>query len=166
MNRTYSRDDYLDLCVKLRQNIPALVLTTDIIVGFPGESEQEFQDTLQLLQMIQFDAAFTFKYSARKNTIAERKYADDVSEEIKTSRITRLVELQRRISYKKNQQELGRVYEVLVEGPAKKPGQLLGRNDGNKIIVFQGSPQLVKKFVKVKIEEVTPNTLIGTIFKN
>jgi tRNA-2-methylthio-N6-dimethylallyladenosine synthase len=166
MNRTYTRQDYLELCFKLREKIPGLVLTTDIIVGFPTETEQEFQDTMYLLKTIEFDAAFTFKYSERKNTIAERKYPDDISEEIKTSRITRLVELQRKISYTKNQQELGRVYEVLVEGAAKKRGQLIGRNDGNKLIVFTGHGQKKGDFVKIRIEEVTPNTLIGSVIKN
>jgi tRNA-2-methylthio-N6-dimethylallyladenosine synthase len=166
MNRTYTGQEYIRLCARLREKIPGLVLTTDIIVGFPTESEQEFQDTMHLLKTIEFDAAFTFKYSERKNTIAERKYPDDVSEEIKTSRITRLVDLQRKISYKKNQQELGRVYEVLVEGTAKRPDQLIGRNDGNKLIAFAGRGQKTGDFVKVKIEEVTPNTLIGTIVKN
>jgi tRNA-2-methylthio-N6-dimethylallyladenosine synthase len=164
MNRTYSQKEYLELCERLRQRISGLVLTTDIIVGFPGETERDFQDTMQVLKMVEFDSSFTFKYSQRKNTIAERKYADNVPEEIKTSRITRLVDLQRRIGYKKNQRELGRVYEVVVEGPGKKPGQLVGRNDGNKIVAFMSQGQKVKDWVKVKIDEVTPNTLIGTLF--
>jgi len=163
MNRTYTRQDYIELCDKLRSSIPGLVLTTDVIVGFPTESEADFQDTLQLVKMVEFDSAFTFKYSQRKNTIAERKYPDDLAEEIKTARITKLVEMQRKISYKKNKQDLGRVYEVLVEGAGKKPGQLVGRNDGNKIVAFMGRGQKEKDFVKIKIEEVTPNTLIGSV---
>jgi tRNA-2-methylthio-N6-dimethylallyladenosine synthase len=166
MNRTYTQQEYLLLCKQLRQYIPGLVLTTDIIVGFPTETEDDFEDTLRVLKTVEFDAAFTFKYSERKNTIAERRYPDDVAEEIKTSRITKLVGLQRKISYQKNQQELGKIYEVLVEGAGKKPGQLVGRNDGNKIVAFSGQNQKAGDWVQVKINEVTPNTLIGTLVKN
>jgi len=163
MNRTYTQKEYLELCDRLRQRIPGLVLTTDIIVGFPTETEEDFQDTMQVLKTVEFDSAFTFKYSERKNTIAERKYPDDIPEEVKTDRITRLVELQRKISYRKNQQDLGKIYEVLVEGKGKRPGQFLGRTDGNKIVVFKDQGHQAGDFVKIKIEEGTPNTLIGKV---
>jgi tRNA-2-methylthio-N6-dimethylallyladenosine synthase len=104
-----------------------------------------------------------FMYSERKQTIAERKYADDIPESVKSARVTRLVELQRKISYARNQQEIGKTYEVLVEGTGKKPGQLIGRNDGNKIVAFPGNGQKPGDYVFVKIGEITPNTLIGNI---
>lgn len=163
MNRTYTSREFLLLVEKMRERIPGLVLTTDVIVGFPTETEAEFQDTLHLMKAVGFDSAFMFKYSERKQTIAIRKYPDDVSEADKTSRITRLVEIQRKISFHKNQSELGKVFEVLIEGPGKKPGQLIGRNDGNKIVAFTGAGQKVGEFVQVKIFEVTPNTLIGEL---
>jgi len=161
MNRTYTRSDYFELVEKIKNRIPDIVLTTDIIVGFPTETEEDFQNTLSLMQVVQFDSAFMFKYSERKQTIARRKFPDDVTEEDKTSRITRLVDMQRKISYSKNQKELGKTFEVLVEGTGKKPGQMIGRNDGNKIVAFPGGNCSIGEFVDVKIEEVTPNTLIG-----
>ncbi len=161
MNRTYTREQFLELVDRLRQRIPGLVLTTDVIVGFPTETEEEFQETLDVMRRVRFDAAFMFKYSERQHTIASRKYPDDVPEEDKTSRITRLVTMQKQIALEKNQEHLGQVFEVLVEGKGKKPNQLLGRNDGNKIVVFPDNGAKVGDFVFVKIEEVTSNTLIG-----
>ena len=164
MNRTYTKEEFLSLVNKIRRKIPDIVLTTDIIVGFPGETEEEFQDTLDLIQKVEFDSAFMFKYSERKNTIASKKFPDDVSDEYKTSRITRLVDLQRSISNKKNNAHIGQVFDVLIEGPAKKRNQLSGRNDGNKIVVFNNSGNFkTGDIVKVKIEEASTNTLIGTI---
>ncbi len=161
MNRTYTREQFIELVERMRSRIPELVLTTDVIVGFPTETEAEFQDTLEVMRIVEFDAAFMFKYSERKHTIASRKYPDDVPEEEKTSRITRLVEMQKKIALKKNQAHLGQVFDVLVEGYGKKPNQLLGRNDGNKIVVFPENGAKTGDFVRVKIEEVTSNTLIG-----
>jgi tRNA-2-methylthio-N6-dimethylallyladenosine synthase len=163
MNRTYTKEEYLTLVNKIRQLMPEVSLTTDIIVGFPTETEDEFLDTLEIMETVQFDAAFMFKYSERKQTIASRKYEDDVSEEDKTSRITRLVDLQRNHSFLKNQQHLDQRFKVLVEGKGKKKGQMLGRNDGSKIVVFPSSTAQVGDFVEVKIDEVTVNTLIGTV---
>ena len=161
MNRTYTKDDFLELAFRMRKMIPDLVLTTDIIVGFPTETEQDFLDTLEIMQQVEFDSAFMFKYSERKQTIASRKYPDDVSEEDKTSRITRLVELQRKHSLKRNKTHIGQVFDIMIEGTVKKPGQLLGRNDGNKIVVFPGNGQRNGEIVTVKITEATTNTLIG-----
>ena len=152
---------YKLLVEKIKNRIPDIVLTTDSIFGFPTETEEDFQETLSLMQVVQFDSAYMFKYSERRQTIAQRKFPDDVTEEDKTSRIIRLVDLQRKISYSKNQKELEKTFEVLVEGTGKKPGQMIGRNDGNKLIAFPGENCRIGEFVDVKIEEVTPNTLIG-----
>ncbi|MCB9059162.1 MAG: tRNA (N6-isopentenyl adenosine(37)-C2)-methylthiotransferase MiaB [Calditrichae bacterium] len=162
MNRTYTKDEFLTLAKHIRNTIPDIVLTTDIIVGFPTETEQEFQDTLDVLEEVKFDSAFMFKYSERKQTIASRKFPDDVTEEEKTSRITRLVDLQRKHSLERNQRHLEQTFKVLVEGNSKKPGQQMGRNDGNKIVVFPDIKADVGSFVNVKVKEVTTNTLIGT----
>ncbi len=161
MNRTYTREQFMALADHLRARIPHLVLTTDVIVGFPTETEEEFQETLDVMRRVQFDAAFMFKYSERQHTIASRKYPDDVPEEEKTSRITRLVDMQKKIALKKNQEHIGQIFDVLVEGRGKKPNQLLGRNDGNKIVVFPDNGAKIGDFVQVRIEEVTSNTLIG-----
>ena len=163
MNRTYTQKEFVDLAKLMRQRIPGLALTTDVIVGFPTESEAEFQDTLKVMREVAFDAAYMFKYSERQHTIASRKYPDDVSEADKTSRITRLVDMQREISLKQNKKHIGEVHQVMVEGKGKKPGQLLGRNDGNKIVVFPDNGAVNGELVPVRIEEVTANTLIGTV---
>ncbi len=163
MNRTYTQQEFIDLAKHMRQVIPGLVLTTDVIVGFPTETEAEFQDTLKVMREVAFDAAFMFKYSERQHTIASRKYPDDVSEADKTSRITRLVDLQREISLEQNKKHIGQIHEVMVDGRGKKPGQLLGRNDGNKIVVFPDNGASNGDLIPVRIEEVTANTLIGTV---
>lgn len=161
MNRTYTRREFTDLAHRLRAEIPGLALSTDIIVGFPTETEEEFLETMEVMEEIEFDSAFMFKYSERKHTVAQRKYPDDVSEDDKTSRITRIVDLQRKIAFKRNQDHLGRAFQILIEGRGKRPDQLLGRNDGNKIVVFPDNGMSVGDMVNVKVQEVTPNTLIG-----
>ena len=163
MNRTYSQKEFLDLVDLMRNKIPDLALSTDVIVGFPTESDEEYEDTLKMIREVRFDSAFMFKYSERKQTIAQRKFPDDVVEEVKTDRLIELVEIQRKINFEKNQYHLGNTFEVLVEGKAKKPDQLMGRNEANKIVVFPDQGQKVGNFVNVSIDEVTPNTLIGSV---
>jgi tRNA-2-methylthio-N6-dimethylallyladenosine synthase len=163
MYRTYTRKEFVDLAHEMRRRIPGLVLTTDIIVGFPTETDAEFRETLEVLEEVQFDSSFMFIYSERKQTIAQRKYPDDVPEEVKTARIVELVEVQRQIGYNRNKLHLGEVFDVLVEGPGKRPNQLYGRNSGNKIVVFPDGGQPVGSFVRVRVDEVTPNTLIGDL---
>ena len=162
MNRTYTRKEYLSLVDLIRKKIPDVALTTDIIVGFPTESNKDYKDTLAVMEQVGFDSAFMFIYSERKQTIAERKFPDDVPAEIKSERMTCLVDEQRKINYRRNQAHLGQIVEVLVEGVAKKPDQLMGRNDGNKIVVFKDGGEKHGDLVNVMIEEVTPNTLIGS----
>ncbi|MCK4857385.1 MAG: tRNA (N6-isopentenyl adenosine(37)-C2)-methylthiotransferase MiaB [candidate division Zixibacteria bacterium] len=161
MNRTYSKEEYLALAHRMRERIGNLALTTDIIVGFPTETREEYEDTLDVMRQVEFDAAFMFKYSERAGTAAAQKYPDDISAAEKTDRITRLVDLQRSISLERNQRHLNETYDVLVEGTARKPDQLRGRNDENKIVVFPDNGAQAGDFVNVRIEEVTPNTLIG-----
>src|SRR5439155_12144989 len=116
MNRTYTRAEYLALVDRIRQRSPAIVLTTDIIAGFCSETDTEFAETYDLVRRVEYHSAYIFKYSERKNTIAARKFADDVPDAIKAERVARLVELQRGISLKKNRALVGQVVEVLVEG--------------------------------------------------
>jgi tRNA-2-methylthio-N6-dimethylallyladenosine synthase len=163
MKRTYTREEFVNLAKRLRDTIPGLALTTDVIVGFPTETEEEYLETLEVMREVEFDAAFMFAYSERKGTPAAKHYPDDISAEAKSSRMVQLVDMQRQISYKRNQAHLGQVFEVMVEGPAKKRGQLMGRNDGNKIVVFSDVVAQPGERVNVKINEVTPNTLIGEL---
>ncbi|MCK4558815.1 MAG: tRNA (N6-isopentenyl adenosine(37)-C2)-methylthiotransferase MiaB [Calditrichia bacterium] len=163
MNRTYSQSEFLNLVELMRKKIPDLALSTDVIVGFPTESDEEYEDTLKVMREVRFDSAFMFKYSERKQTIAQRKFPNDVPEEVKTDRLIELVEMQRKINFENNQRHLGKTYDVLVEGKAKKPDQLMGRNEANKIVVFPDQGQKVGDFINVSIDEVTPNTLIGSV---
>ncbi|HED09889.1 MAG TPA: TRAM domain-containing protein, partial [Caldithrix abyssi] len=117
--------------------------------------------TLKVMDEVRFDSAFMFKYSERKQTIASRKFPDDVSEEEKTDRMIRLVEMQQKHSLERNRAHIGQTFRVLVEGNGKRAGQLIGRNDGNKMVAFPGTGYKKGDFVNVRIDEVTSTTLIG-----
>ena len=165
MNRGYSRDYYLDLIKKIRELIRNSAITTDIIVGFPGEKEKDFEDTLDLLEKIRFDAAFTFVYSPRKGTAAT-EMKGQVPADIKKKRIVALNEIQNRISLEINQLLLGTEQLVLVEGKSKtNPNVYTGRTRTNKIVHFPAGEDLFGKFVIVEITEAKAWTLTGH-FKN
>jgi len=137
MARTYTRAEYRALVDRIRRLCPEIVLTTDIIAGFCSETEVEFADTYDLVKKVAFHSAYIFKYSERKNTIAARKFADNIPDAVKADRVTRLVELQRGISLKKNRELIGKTVEVLVEGESKRSSdQWMGRTDGNIVTVF------------------------------
>jgi tRNA-2-methylthio-N6-dimethylallyladenosine synthase len=162
MNRTYTKQEFLDLVDEIREIMPEVSLTTDIICGFCGETEDDFAETLEVMRRVEFDSAFTFKYSQRKHTIAERKYEDNVPEEVKAQRLARVIELQREVSKKRNAAEIGKVYEVLVEEPSKKnPHEWLGRTDQNKGVVFVEESVKPGDFIKVRINAAGTNTLRG-----
>ena len=161
MNRTYTRTEYLTLVDRIRHRCPAIVLTTDVIAGFCSETNAEFAETYDLVRRVEYHSAYIFKYSERKNTIAARKFADDVPDAIKTERVARLVELQRGISLKKNRALIGQVVEVLVEGDGKRSDQWRGRTDGNIVTVFPKSANGIKpgSLIPVHITDATVTTL-------
>ena len=164
MNRTYTQQEFLDLAGEIRVIMPEVSLTTDIICGFCGETDADFEDTLEIVRRVGFDAAFMFKYSQRQQTIAERKFADDVTEDVKTQRLMQLIEVQREVSRQRNVNEVGKVYEVLVEEPSKKnPHEWLGRTDHYKGVVFFDEAVKPGDFVSVRINAAGTNTLRGTI---
>jgi tRNA-2-methylthio-N6-dimethylallyladenosine synthase len=153
MRRGYTREDFLNLVLKLREKLPDLSITTDIIVGFPGETEPHFQNTLALVQEVQFDNAFMFAYSPRFPTPAAL-LPEQVPQEEKMQRLYRLIELQNKISEQKNQALSGKTFEVLVEGLSKKDrAKLTGRTNNNKIVVWQGNPETIGKIIEVKITQ-------------
>jgi tRNA-2-methylthio-N6-dimethylallyladenosine synthase len=163
MNRTYTREYYLELVDKIRRAVPGVSLTTDIIVGFPGETEEQFQDTLSLIEQVRFDNAFTFIYSPRENTPATR-FADDVSLEEKKERLQRLNEVQYRISREENEKLVGKTFEVLIEGQSKtNKAVLAGRTRTNKLILFPGSPNLAGRLAEVEVTEAKTWTLFGRL---
>lgn len=163
MNRGYNREKYLELVNKIRQEIPEASITTDIIVGFPGETEEEFQETMELVREARFDSAFTFIYSARTGTPAA-KMEDQIPEEVKKDRLNRLMTLQNQISLEKNQEDLGKIVEVLIEGESKNnPETLMGRDRRNKLVIIPRAEGVIGEIVKVKINRVQSFTLYGEV---
>jgi len=163
MNRTYTQDEFFKLVDKIRSKYPAMVLSTDIIVGFSSESDAEFQDTFNVMKKVEFDNAFIFKYSERKHTIAQKKLADDVPDAIKTERIVSLNELQKGICLKKNTAHIGQTLPILIENTTYgKSGELsAGRTDGNKLVALNGRTYRLGEWVQAKIVRATPNGLKG-----
>ena len=164
MNRGYSREWYLERINAIKTIIPDCAISTDIITGFCGETDQQHEETLSLLKEVEFDFAYMFYYSERPKTLAERKYEDDVPLKTKKTRLQEVIDLQHVHSKKKNESVIGNVYEVLVEGNSKKSDQMLsGRNDQNNKVVFPRENAKTGQFVNVKIERCTTATLIGKI---
>jgi tRNA-2-methylthio-N6-dimethylallyladenosine synthase len=160
MRRTYSRERYLALVDKIRAAVPDIALTTDIIVGFPGETEEDFQETLEVVDEVGYDHAFTFVYSPRRGTEAAAM-GDQVADEVKRDRITRLVDAVQRHAAACNERLVGTVQEVLVEGPSRTdPSVLRGRTRGNKTTLFRGTAAQ-GELVPVEIETATSQTLSG-----
>ena len=161
MRRKYNREWYLERVAKIRSVIPDCGLTTDVIAGFCGETEQDHKDTLTLMEEVCFDSAFMFAYSERPGTLASRKYPDDIPYELKTERLNEIIALQGRMSLKSNEKEIGKVLKVLVEGPSKKnPDELCGRASSNKMCVFPSRGEKAGDYCEVKVESVTSATLI------
>lgn len=162
MNRKYTREWYMDRISTIKKHIPDCGLSTDIIAGFCSETDEEHQQTLSLMEWVGFDYAFMFKYSERPNTIAQKKYADDVPEEIKSKRLSEIIELQQKLSLRSNQNDIGKTFEVLVESFSKKSvNDLAGRNSQNKMVVFPKKEYQIGDYVMVKIKDCTAATLIG-----
>lgn len=165
MNRRYTREHYLNLVNKLKEAVPGITMSTDIIVGFPGETEEDFEDTLSMIREVEYDSAFTFMYSVRKGTPAE-KFEDQIPEEVKHARFDRLVELVNQISAKKNAAYKGRIEKVLVEGPSKTNSKTFtGRTDGFKLVNFEGTKDMIGKIVEVEITEGKTFSLEGRVRK-
>ncbi len=162
MGRTYSLKEYLALVDEIYACIPNVALTTDIIVGFPTETDADFQETARVLSQIEFESAYIFKYSERKGTIAAREYPDDVPPEVKTDRIVRLLDLQHEISLRKNRARMGQRFSVLIEGACdKRLGHQFGKTDGHTTVIFPETGHSKGTFVSVEILDATPGTLFG-----
>jgi tRNA-2-methylthio-N6-dimethylallyladenosine synthase len=166
MHRGYSKESYLEKIDRLKKVCPSIALTSDVIVGFPGEEEKDFEETLDLIQKVQFDDLFSFKYSPRKGTRAAQ-FEDKVEEKVKQERLSILQEIQKGITLQKNQGLEGRVEEVLVEGPSKQSTQdVTGRTRSNKIVNFKGDLSLFGKLIPVRIIEGYAHSLRGEIFSS
>ena len=162
MNRHYTREAYLEKVEKLRAVDPDMAISTDIIVGFPGETEAEFAETLSLCETVRYDSAFTFLYSIRKGTPAE-KFTDQIPEETKHERFNRLVDVINRISAEKNAAYIGRIEKVLVDGPSKRNSKTYGgRTETFKLVNFEGKPEMVGEIVTVEITDANTFSLVET----
>jgi tRNA-2-methylthio-N6-dimethylallyladenosine synthase len=162
MKRGYTREHYIDLIAKLRSMNPEVAITSDVMVGFPGETESEFMQTLDLIEKIRFDAIFSFKYSDRKGTFAY-KMSGKIDEAEKASRLSALQSLQRQITLEKNRALESKQLEVLVEGRSRKGEQLTGRTGTNKVVNFVCDPNYIGTLVKLKIKQGFQNSLQGEI---
>jgi tRNA-2-methylthio-N6-dimethylallyladenosine synthase len=164
MNRKYTREWYLQRIDAIRHYMPEAGISTDIIAGFCGETEQDHQDTLSLMQMVAYDFAFMFKYSERSGTHASKTLTDDVPDHIKTRRLEEIITLQQQLSHNSNLSDLGKSFEVLIEGTSKRsPDFYFGRNSQNKVIVFPKLHYNIGDYVNVKVESCTTATLLGSI---
>jgi tRNA-2-methylthio-N6-dimethylallyladenosine synthase len=162
MNRTYTQKEFLDLVDKIKVYLPNCSISTDIIVGFPGETEDEFLETLDVVKKVHFDSSFMFKYSSRPGTKAA-EYTDKISEEEKQYRLERLIELQRKNTLSSNLKHVGKTMSVMVEKVSKKShDQWAGRTDGNMWVIFDRDDEKVKDIVNVKIEDAKGITLFGS----
>ena len=147
----------------IRKYIPGCSITTDIIAGFSGETEEDHQETLSLMQWVPFDYAYMFKYSERPNTLAAKKYKDDIPEEIKTRRLNEIIDLQQKLSLKSNRDDIGKAFVVLVEGVSKKSeNELFGRTSQNKVIVFPRLDFRSGDYVTVTAKSASAATIKGS----
>jgi len=164
MNRKYTREWFLDRVQTMRRLIPDVAIGTDIFSGFSGETEEDHQLSLDLMREARFDLAFMFKYSERPGTVAAKRLTDDVPEEVKIRRLSEIIALQNEIAKESNHNDIGKVYEVLVEGFSKRSKeQMSGRTSQNKMVVFPREGRHIGEFIKVKIMTSTSATLIGEI---
>jgi tRNA-2-methylthio-N6-dimethylallyladenosine synthase len=167
MRRGYTREEYLRRIAELRHRCPNVALSTDVIVGFPGESDAEFNSTLELLQTVEYDEIFSFMYSPRPQTVAAKIYDDDIEANVKRERLRQVQTLQQGISLAKNRQRIGDTEEILVDGPSKlKNGQLMGRTRTNRIVNISAPERLIGRLVPVRIINATANSLLGDLLSD
>jgi tRNA-2-methylthio-N6-dimethylallyladenosine synthase len=162
MRRRHTREQYLDLVARIRAAIPDVQLSTDIIIGFPGETESEFDETRSLIETVRYHSIFSFKYSERPNTLASKKLPDDVPEETKTRRIRGLQLLQRRIQLELHEAAVGKRVEVLVDSRSRRRDwELSGRTTGNTVVNFPGPVEWIGRLLQVEVKRAGPNSLWG-----
>jgi len=162
MNRKYSREHYLERIATIKKTMPDAAISTDIIAGFCGETEEDHRQTISLMEEVEFDFAYMFKYSERPGTIAEKKFDDDVPENVKSRRLQEIIKLQNKLSLQSNRADIGKIFDVLVEGKSRKSEKMVsGRNSQNKMVVFPDKGYKPGDYVNVKITDCTSATLKG-----
>jgi tRNA-2-methylthio-N6-dimethylallyladenosine synthase len=164
MNRKYTVEWYLDRVAAIRRYLPDCSITTDVIAGFCGETEEDHQATLELFRKVRYDYAYMFKYSEREGTYAQRHMPDDIADEEKTRRLNEIIALQGQIALENNREEVGREYEVLVEGESHRSKErLFGRNSQNKVLVFDRGDAVPGTYRRVRVTDCTAATLLGEL---
>ena len=163
MRRGYTRSEYLDRLDRLRERRPEVALSTDIIVGFPGETDGDFERTLELLDQVEYDEIYSFMYSPRTQTVSAKLYNDDVPQEKKKERLKQVQDVQQEISLRKNKEKIGRIEEVLIDGRSRNKAQVMGRTRTNRIINVMGHGNLIGEMVNARIIAATVNSLIGEL---
>ena len=167
MRRRYTREWYLERVERIREYMPDCGLSTDVFCGFSGETEEDFQETLEVMRQARLDSAFMFKYSERPGTYASHHLVDDVPEEVKVERLNRMIALQNELSLESNERDVGKSFEVLIEGYSKRSrDDFFGRTQQNKVIVFPKGHNQIGKLVTVRVERVTSATMIGSEVKS
>ena len=162
MNRKYTREWYLDRIAAIRRMIPDCGISTDMFTGFHGETEEDFEQTLSLMREVGFDSAFMFKYSERPGTFASTFLPDNISEEVKIDRLNRMIALMNELSLESNRRDVGKTFEILVEGYSKRSrSDMFGRTQQNKVVVFPARDEKVGDFITVKVNSVSSATLLG-----
>jgi len=162
MNRGYTREHYLERITSIRRILPDCAISTDIIAGFCSESEEDYRDTLMLMEEVGFDYAFMFRYSERPDTLAANRYKDDVLTGVKDSRLSEIINLQQKLSFQSNKRDVGKTFEVLIEGFSKRSDDFyFGRTSQNKVVVFPLTKNNPGDYIQVKIDRFTSATLIG-----
>ena len=162
MNRQHTREEYMQLTDTIRKIIPETAISQDMIIGFCGETEEEHQETLDMMKYVNYDYGFMYAYSERPGTLAAKKMVDDVPEEVKKRRLNEVIALQRNLSNENTKTYLGKTMEVLIEGTSKKSAdQWMSRNSQNYVVVFPKREEKIGDFVLVKVEDCTSATLIG-----
>lgn len=164
MNRGYSREWYLERIKSIHSIVPECAVSTDIISGFCGETEEEHRDTVTIMDEVKYDFAYMFKYSERPKTLAERRFDDDIPDEIKTKRLTEIIEKQNQHSLESHQKQIGKIQKILIEGPSKKSDEFLcGRNSRNSMVIFPKGEHKKGQYIMVKINDCTSATLFGEV---
>jgi tRNA-2-methylthio-N6-dimethylallyladenosine synthase len=167
MNRTYTKEWYLHKIERIREILPGCAISTDIITGFCSETEEDHQQTLEVIESVKYELAYTYEYSERPGTLAARRYPDDIPAEVKNRRLNEIIALHRSHSELKNKEEIGKMHLILVEGPSKKnPEEWCGRTDTNKMVIFPKAHVQKCQFVNVRITDATSGSLRGEIIGN
>ena len=166
MNRKYTRAWYLDRIAAIRRILPDCAISTDLFCGFHSETEADYEQTLSLMREVGYDSAFLFKYSERPGTYASKHLPDDVPEEEKIRRLQGMIDLQNQLSEESNRRDIGKTFEVLIEGFSKRSReQLFGRTSQNKVVIFDKQDLHVGQFIQVKITRASSATLFGEVVK-